>query len=1132
MHLHRATRTDLLAEGLATLLAQPPAEPFAQELVIVPAKGVERWLTQRLSHRLGAERGDDGVCAGVRFLTPNSLVTMLIGTDRHDPWLPEALVWPLLATIDDCLGQPWAATLSAHLGHGDVSAEGRLRAGRRYAVARRIAGLFQQYAVQRPALLRAWSSGPPWTDGTGQPLDPDLAWQAHLWRALVARMDGPTPPDRLAATVAGLRSGALEPDLPQRLSLFGHTRIAGTDVDLLSALAVRREVHLWLPHPAPALWAALEPEVASGPLPRAEDTAVLAVQHPLLASLGRDIRELQRALAPAGAVSQVMPEPGSESATSTWLSWLQADLRAAREAGPQELQERRLDPADRSIQVHACHGPARQVEVLRDVLLGLLADDPSLEPRDVLVMCPDIDRYAPLIQAAFGLAEVHLDGPAHPGHQLRVALADRSKLFTNPLLAVAAALVELAGGRITASEVLDLAATDAVRNRFGFDDDALERFADWAEQGAVRWGLDGTHRGEFLLNGLMVNTWRTGIDRLLLGVTRSEEADRSYRGLLPLDDVDSGSIDVVGRVAEFVDRLAIFRTACAQAQDAGSWMAALRDGVAALTAVPLTESWQHAELNRELDAVAGSEQAGIALSHSDIRSLLGSRLESRATRANFRTGSLTVCTMTPMRSVPHRVIALLGLDDGVFPRTGSPDGDDVLARSPQTGERDPRSEDRQLLLDAILAATDTLVITYSGADPHTGAHLPPAVPLGELIDAAQAAVGPAADAQPTRSPVRRHRLLPFDPDNLRPDPATGQPFSFDPRAGACAQALVRGRATPGSGTGSRAAGLELDAALPARPGADLTLEDLLAFFANPTRGFLRDRLGVAIPRTHEQVPDAIPIELDGLAQWQIGQRLVQQLVAGRTIEEIEAAEQQRGLLPPAGLGQRLLAEIGPRAGAIAAATARLLTEPVARSLDIEVDLGDGRRLTGTVPGIHGDAIVRTTYSSLSGRDRLEAWICLLAVTAASPATTGTWTAHAVGRWGANAATASAGPITAEVARTFLTDLIDLRELGLRLPLAFSPKTSYVYAAALHKRRGRREELALAAAREQWEKYHDQTDAAISMLYGPSPPLGIWLDPPSPDEAWEFAAQAESLPSRFGHTAMRVWRPALIAGIGQ
>ena len=176
---------------------------------------------------------------------------------------------------------------------------------------------------------------------------------------------------------------------------------------------------------------------------------------------------------------------------------------------------------DRSVQVHSCHGPARQIDVLREVLLGLLADDPTLEPRDILVMCPDIETYAPLIIADFGLGDV-VHG-AHPAHRLRVRLADRSLVQTNPLLGVASQLLALAGSRVTASEVLNLAQAAPVRARFGFTDDDLEDITRWVRQANIRWGFDQEHRQPYGVD-FVHNTWRFGIDRVLAGVAMSDDS--------------------------------------------------------------------------------------------------------------------------------------------------------------------------------------------------------------------------------------------------------------------------------------------------------------------------------------------------------------------------------------------------------------------------------------------------------------------------------------------------------------------------------------------------------------------------------------------------------------------------------
>src|ERR1700757_3184138 len=365
-HLHRAERTDLLADGLGGLLSDPLADPLAEELVIVPAKGVERWLSQRLSHILGRGDSADGVCAGIAFRSPHSLIAEITGTVDDDPWAPDTLVWPLLEVIDESLDEPWCTTLATHLGQFSAGNEKELRQGRRYAVARRLAGLFASYARQRPDLLVDWLEDK--ADG----LDEDLRWQPPLWRGLVDLVDADPPHIRHQKTVARLHESPM--DLPERLSLFGHTRLAITDIELLDALATHHDLHLWLPHPSDDLWQSLAD--SRGPIPRRDDTSHRNVGHPLLATLGRDLRELQRAL-PEAATDECLD---GATTPSTLLGWLQSDI-AANAVRPKG----RLHTAgDRSIRVHRCHGPARQIDVLREVLLGLLADDKTLEPRDIL----------------------------------------------------------------------------------------------------------------------------------------------------------------------------------------------------------------------------------------------------------------------------------------------------------------------------------------------------------------------------------------------------------------------------------------------------------------------------------------------------------------------------------------------------------------------------------------------------------------------------------------------------------------------------------------------------------------------------------------------------------------------------
>lgn len=1109
LHLHTAERTDALADGLADLLVTPLPDPFAREVVVVPARGVERWLTQRLSHRLGTgARGGDGVCAGVDFVTPHSLVSMLLDRDAEDPWSPDRLAWPLLGVIDDVMGTPGFEDLTDHLGGGDPGDE---RSARRYAVARRLAGLFGSYAVQRPALLTDWREGRD-TDGTGGRLDDDLGWQPALWRRVVDAVGHPPPDLRHAATLERLRAGGddlVGLDLPTRLSLFGHTRLPETEVALLEALATLRDVHLWLPQASTVLWEALAPVAAEGQVPRAADHSADLVGHPLLGSLGRDARELRRTL------GDVPTEPAGSPpvAPDTLLGWLQADLRANHAPGPDERAGR--TGRDDSVQVHACHGAARQVDVLREVLVGLLEDDPTLEPRDILVMVPDIETYAPLISAAFGMADVATDGAGHPGHQLRVRLADRSLAATNPLLALAAQLVEVVRGRMTASQVLDIAGADPVRARFGFGDDELERISHWVQESGIRWGYDARHRGAFGLAGLEANTWVTGLRRVLLGAAMSGLDHRQVAGTVPVDDVSDGDLDLVGRLAEMVERLHGFVEAAERARTVTDWTTAVSEAVHRLTSTPSTEVWQVAQFDREVSRIAaGAADTDTLLRQADVRALLQQRLRGRPTRSNFRTGTLTVCTMVPMRSVPHRVVCLVGLDDGVFPRVSTVDGDDVLARRPRTGERDLRAEDRQLFLDAIVAATDKLVITYTGRGEHTGAERPPAVPLGELLDALDRTA-----ATPVRDHVlTQHPLQPFDEDNF----VAGRlrdagPFTFDRFALAGATAARADRAP---------VRVLVPDPLPAPdpvPG-DVSLADLHDFLAHPVRGFFR-RLRIARPYDADEVKDAIPITLDALEKWAVGDRIVSNVMSGADPQAAMVAEQLAGTLPPGGLGVGVLTDIVKNARPLVEAAQRL-RRGAHRTLDVDIDLGGGRRLSGTVSDVWGNNAVSVSFSNLGAKHRLASWLDALALGAGLPDEN--WTVHTIGKHRSGGQAQQIAPIAEHEAVEWLRDLVALYDLGQREPLPLPVKTSLVWAEEHRRVVAGSDGDPDVRARAEWEtpRFNDagfpKEDADVWHVraFGEHADLDVLTAPPRP---------GEDGPHRLGHFAWRLWGPLIDGG---
>ncbi|MEE3850089.1 exodeoxyribonuclease V subunit gamma [Gordonia sp. LSe1-13] len=1131
-HLHRAERTDALAVALADLLVPPLPDPMTTEVVAVPAPGVERWLQQWLATRLGTSGARDGVAANLDFVSPASLTDRVLddalavidGDGRIDGhnrqrdgdvpaaqrWRPSAMTWPVLRVLDDMVDDPRLAVLARHVGSGGAADDHRR--GRRYATARQIAGLFDSYGRQRPTMLADWASGED-TDGAGSSVPADLAWQPDFWRAVRTEIGRAHPAETLAECCATLREGPEMTDLPERLSVFGPTRITETLRQVLAAVSVHRDVHLFAPHPSPALWATVDAIGPSGS-PRRADNPAPRLLHPVLAGLSRDVQELQRRVSPVADRVEHHP-PVSPGARQSVLTTLQTGL--ADDLPPQTSR-----PPDSSVEVHSCHGAERQVEVLRDRLLHLFAADPTLQPRDVLVMCPDVESFAPVIRGAFGQP-----GLGHPAFELRVRLADRGLRHTNTVLDVIAAVVELAAGRVTAGAVLDLLGRAPVRRRFDFTDDDLEIIREWLEGSNIRWAIDDSQRARYGLAGFGQGTFESGLDRVILGAV-AEEADGEWLDTaLPLAGVESTEIDLAGRFAEFIDRLSATLTTLSGTHPSSTWVDTLARIADTLVRTDADDEWQRAQALRAIatvfeeasaDGVHGS--GAVELRLGDIRDLVAGLVSAAPTRANFRTGELTVCSMVPMRSVPHRVIVLLGVDGDAFPRAVRQDGDDILGRAPLLGERNPRDEDRQLFLDAICAAEEHLLIFYSGADPVSGQRIPPAVVVSELIDAVSAITGQADSC------LRRHTLHAFDTQNFRPGAVTGVdgPFSFDTGlfAGARASSTTRESAP-------RIADLRLDPAA----ADDIDLTSLVAFLTNPIEGFVRQRLGARIPDEERPHADQLDVALGPLDRWAIGDRFLARMLAGTDLAACQAAELRRGTLPPFAFGTRELSDISTDVEAVfGAATSARVGSP--STVDLVVPLPDGRRLYGTVGDIYDGTVVTATYSKLRAKQRLTAWIRLLAVAAARTATDdGVRAAVVVARRPARSGGVARSLLAVpDDPIGVLTSLIALRDIGLSrvLPLPLDPAAEF----ADHHRRSGREDRALPAAHRAFGgDFGAGTDRYLRLAFGGDITVPVDFDallrdtiPPTGSWAAGIDLSGEPGESVFGALARLVWQPLM------
>lgn len=995
-----------LAERLAQILSGPVADPMAPEWIVVTTAGVQRWLGLELSRRLGSSGADrsDGIAANLDMLFPGTLARRVLSPDTDgadDPWHLDRVAWVVLDVLDSS-----ASAADTRLGPLNRLAPGATQWGR----ARRLADLLDRYVLHRPSMLASWTAGRD-VDGAGEPLPDRAAWQPHLWRQVHERIGVPSPAERHAQRLAEIRAGDCPADIPERVSLFGLSTLPGGApfLELLEALGTQREVHLLAHQPSPAMTRAVVASAATGHdrvIHRIDDRSGELVAHPLLASWARPARESLVMMADH-LTELTAEEPDSGPEPTTLLEKIQHDLRT--DTAP--AGDFAPGTEDRSIRIHTCHGNTRQIEVLRDQILHLLADDPTLTEDDVVVFCPALDEFAPLIESVLGPpagSGVLADEFATPSAPtLLYRLTDRSLRSSSPLLGALGALVELLDSRFSDAAVLDFANLGPVRERFGFDDDDLTTLADWVDTANTRWGLDGAHRERWgIPASYEAGSWRSTIDRLLLGIAVSDDPDALAVGeVLPIG-VEGSDTAVAGRLADLLARLADLTDAVQDTRPAHEWLRLLQGATTTLFAVDPDSGWQQTRLANVLEdlaaqSVIGSEACDVHLALADIRHLLGSHLQGTAGRADFFRGGVTISSPTPLRGIPFRVVCMLGMDEAAF-AAGSPNGDDLTTADPRLGDRDRRSDVRQSLTETVLAAQQHLVVIRNGRSVVTNQPMPAAVVVAELVDV----IADTIDPEARRSAIARltitHPRQSFDERNFEMagsrsiDAGPEGPWSFDPiaRAGAAAR-LSPGKAPP-----------FLAVPLADAAPAVINLADLRDFLANPSRWFLRSVLEVNLPdkpsRNTGKLIDPttgasgvarsaegrdLVLTLDALERWGLKDRLLAHCRSGGDAQSFLRRERAADLLPPGRLADAELADAERSVGALIGALDDLgAREPSAARLPIDITLPAGTRIVGTVADDASNHLgpVVASVSTPSDKQLLGPWLDLMALTAHDP----------------------------------------------------------------------------------------------------------------------------------------------------
>ncbi|WP_233885872.1 exodeoxyribonuclease V subunit gamma [Paraburkholderia flagellata] len=1096
--LVHGNQPERMRDLIVNWIGQNPVAPLEKEMFLVQSNGIAQWL--KLAFAADPEEGGCGIAAAFEMSLPSRFLWQVyravLGHDAVpavSPFDKSRLVWRLMRMLPALLDEPGYEPLKRFMAN---DADQR----KCFQLAQRVADLLDQYQVYRADWLAAWAANEDVlidARNARVPLPDEARWQAALWRALLADVSAQAQDgiglrdtgraavhEAFMARAQSWQEGDARPKgLPRRLVVFGISSLARQSVEVLAALARWSQVLMCVHNPCMHYWADI---VADQDLLRARharqrrragapdqlDEAQLHLHsQPLLAAWGKQGRDF------IGLLDEYDSDEARETYTPhftrigqridlfdgedalTLLSQLQDDIRDLRPLGetrehwePVNVQD------DESIRFHVAHSAQREVEILHDRLLAAFAADPTLRPRDVIVMVPDIEVYAPHIQAVFGL----LDG--NDPRSIPFSVADRAQRAFDPLIGALEMLLSLPYSRVTVSDVLDLLEVPAVRARFGIDVEDVPTLRNWIDGANIRWGLHASQRASLGLPQAdelsAPNSWAFGLRRMLLGYAAGERAG-AWRGIEPYSEIGGLDAALLGPLTRLVDaldhawrtlrepatvqvwceRLRALKAAFFSAQDEDAYTLDRLDGA--------LETWREA-----CDEAALTETLPLAIvAENWLAALEGGGLSQR-----FFAGAVTFATLMPMRAIPFRRVCLLGMNDGDYPRSRTPLDFDLMRRDYRPGDRSRREDDRYLFLEALLSARDHLHVSWIGRSVTDNTPRPPSVLVGQLRDHLKAgwrlegfdAVN--GDALLEALTIE-HRLQPFSPDYFPPRPEEATLYTYAHEWGKPAD--VRPTA-------------EADAQVLAPPERDepLSIRELGDFLRDPVRGFFRQRLRVAFESADSASENHEPFEVDALQAWQLQDELIraQVMAMERGEDDLEPAALARlermhrsGDLATGGfgevIGEELLAPMPELFAEYRKALARW-PDPLEHQYEIRLDATLEGRIVSLDDWLDD---LRAAPDGALGRVILEPGTLVKDKRYRSDRLVPYWVAHV-------AAQIAAGPVTtvivskvgvvefvpleAQVARDYLLALLAASDDGARRPLPLAVKTAFAWLRKL------------------------------------------------------------------------------------
>ena len=1039
LQIYTSNHMEILAQELAWIVRDPLPFPLAPEIIVVQSRGMERWVSMEIARH-------NGICANCSFPFPNVFLQEIVkkiipDLPEDSPFDPVTMTFNIMNVLNSSIDLPGYERLKRYLAHDNHGMK-------RFQISQKIADLFDQYLVFRPEMIFRWENGK------------ENHWQAQLWREISSGKENLHRARMRKILLEKIRTQSHEiKNFPDRISIFGISYLPPFHLETFIEISRISRVNLFLMNPCREYWA----EIVS---PR----QIKEIQKKYITSTGGVeklyLEEGNRLLASLGTLGKnffsmisgmdcQMFEHFRDPDESSMLSNIQRDVLNLKNRGNSPLDSardshmnnnfppsrNRFSPqpdGDTSIQIHSCHSPMREIEVLHDNLLAMFEEDSDLLPKDIVVMSPDIESYAPFIQAVF-------DAQTDEALRIPFTIADRGLRKESRIIEGFLSILDLKGSRLGTTRVMALLESAGIKERFGLTESDIEIAERWIKETNIRWGMDADFRRKLGLPGFSENTWKAGIERLLLGYAMPGLDCNLFSGVLPYDPIEGADVKILGKFLNFLDRVFTCVGSLDSPRTLRDWHVKLIEILEDFFASDEDSEQEIQVLRRTLDTLSRTEELSGFDGPVEIEVVI-SFLENLLESVNFGTGfissGVTFCAMLPMRSIPFKVVCLVGMDMDAFPRESKTLSFDLMAKNPRIGDRSRRNDDKYLFLEAIISARNKLYISYVGQSIRDNTRIAPSALVSEVIDYIEEGFGVSEDQM-----VTLHRLQAFSPEYFKKG---GKLFSYSRENFEAAGSRYDHKDIPDF--------ISSKLADPTQEWKHLDIKEFSTFFSNPAKFLLEKRLGIYLPETADVLDERENFSLGHLEKHVLDQEMVVHRLSGSNLKDFFPVKKASGQLPHGNVGELVYNEMSLDAEDFV----RKIEDHIAGKCldDQNVDINvAGFTLCGRLTDIYEPGLIQIRYVKSKPKYILNTWVnhVIFCVVVEGKPPLKSFLLCKDAAW-------EFAPVSNST--DILNDLLELFWKGMSEPLHFFPESSFEYARRLLLKHHRKPE-ALNAAKNKW-----------------------------------------------------------------